>query len=358
MTHRASLVRLMADLRRQYTGETMSPGNCEALYGARMLASPDRAVLLAELRQDAFVRLGGADPVPALPERIRAAVLPDAREEPQRAFEAHILRAIARATVHLDHPAAIAGAWLAGRGGRVLWMVRPQPKALTLHVRALALGPLLCELLPRITCEGDLVGVPGLRAVLHRRCVELYVLDTQTRVTLANVSYRKWVSALAFVEALDDKNPLCWLGNDPTPLHPEEAEVQARSASGMKADLLSSMLLRRYNLFSTASRQSVRQLSDNELDFRWQEPPSPTTVAAMLTNPIAGLSGGNLFVAGKGDRLKIGAVDEGWALTLGQLCAADHDNMAARWSAWDREMSRPNPRWPYAITGAGLGCAG
>jgi hypothetical protein len=47
-------------------------------------------------------------------------------------------------------------------------------------------------------------GVPGLRVRLHRRHVELYLIDTRdtdqaATVLPANVSYRQWTAALAFL---------------------------------------------------------------------------------------------------------------------------------------------------------------
>jgi len=352
MPHQLSLVRRIADLRRLYTGETDTTVNHDAAHAASVLSTDDRRQLRTALERDFFDQLPGGDDVRPLPQHLRTAVLPDATEPWQQALEARIFRAVTRTTAHLDHPAAAVGAWLAGNGGRVLRKVRPQrPHDLTLHVNGRALAPLLFELLPRITGEGDLVGVPGLRAVLHRRRVELLVLDTPARVTIANVSYRQWVAALAFVDAVDSENPLRWLGNDPQPLQHEEREALARVVSGTTASRLLSCLLRRIGLFSTTSRLSLRRASSDEVEIDWWESPSAAAIAVRLVDPAAGLFGSDHFVAGQGDRLKITDADEAYTVVLGQLRPEDTDDVAARWSAWDREMSRPNPMWP-SIVGA------
>lgn len=355
MPHRLSLVRRMAGLRRQYTAETDSTVNPDMVYAAGLLGDEDRRLLSAECDRAFAARLLNVHTIPVPPRRIRDAVLPDATEKAQRALEASILCAVARTTAHLDHPAATVGSWLAGRGGRVLRKVRPQLEGLTLHVNAAAIAPLLFELLPRVTREGGLVGVPGLRAVLHRRCAELYVLDSPARVTLANLTYRQWTAAMAFADAVDGENPLRWLGNDPTPLCEEERDRLVQATLEPKIDSLLSALLRRFGLFATTARLSVRRTACDEIELEWRESPTVEAVAARLVHAVAGLPS-DFPVVLQGDRLKIADLDEGWTVVLGRMRVDDVGPLdksvaeaSARWLAWSREMSRPNPTWPRSL---------
>lgn len=233
--------------------------------------------------------------------------------------------------------------------------VRPQLESLTLHVNAAAVAPLLFELLPRVTREGGLVGVPGLRAVLHRRCAELYVLDSPARVTLANLTYRQWTAAMAFADAVDGENPLRWLGNDPTPLREEERNRLAQAPLEPKIDSLLSALLRRFGLFATTARLEVRRTTCDEIELEWRESPTVEAVAARLVHAVAGLPS-DFPVVLQGDRLKVADLDEGWTVVLGRMRVDDigplHESAAeasARWLAWSSEMSRPNPTWPRAL---------
>lgn len=349
MPHRTSLVRRVADLRRLYTGETVTTAHPDMVAAARLLTDADRRLLETEFDCDVFVRLPGIDGTPPLPGHLRAAVLPDATETSQQILEAGILGAVERATVHLDHPAAAVGAWLASGGGRVLRKVRPQLDGLTLHVNAAALAPLLFELLPRLTCDGDLVGVPGLRAVLHRRCVELYVLESPARVTLANLPYRQWAAALAFAEVANPSDPLRWLGNDPTPLRPEESDGLGKPSPEPRSTSLYSALLRRAGLFLTAPRLSLRQVADDEMELAWHGSPALPAMAGRLADPVAGMFNDSVFVAQHGDRLRIAETEAGCAVALDRPRASDADDdgeddhdVRARWSAWNRTLSRPN----------------
>ncbi|MFI9388921.1 hypothetical protein [Kutzneria sp. NPDC052558] len=342
----------MADLRRQYTGEADATLCSDMVCGVGSLSLDDRRLLAEELDRDAFVRPPGVDVVPPVHDHVRAVVLPDATGSTQQSLEAEVLRAVVRALHHLDHPAASASRWFPSSGGRVVRKVRPLPDGLTLHVNAGSLGPLLAELLPRITPEGVLVGMPGLRAVLHHRWVELYVLDSPANLTLANVPYRCWAAALAYAEALDPGNPLQWLGNDPLPIQPEERDAMAHHVPEPVSDSLLSAILRRCALFSAASNLAFRQ-TFGVLEIDWRDSPSLATVAARLVDPVAGLRGARYFVARRSGRLTIASAAEDWTVTLGRLPLGDvepGEHPEAAWSAWNLEMARPNASWTSEIT--------
>ncbi|MBV9845659.1 MAG: hypothetical protein JOZ47_11360 [Kutzneria sp.] len=186
MPNRTSLIRRLADLRSIYTGETDSSVLPSISQGGQRLDARDRALLLEALDHNWATRAMGENSLPPPATHIRQALLPDARTPGQREFEAAVLAAASRAVnyLHLRRPANLL------RPARVFRMVRPQPVELVLHVEPCSLAPLLLELMPRIT-EDDVLGVPGLRARLHRRHVELYLVDTDpvATVLLAGVSY-------------------------------------------------------------------------------------------------------------------------------------------------------------------------
>jgi len=216
-------------------------------------------------------------------------------------------------------------------------------------------GPLLFELLPRITPEGVLRGVPGLRAVLHHRWVELYALGSPAKITLANVPYRHWAAALAFADVADPGNPLRWLGNDAPSLRREEHEALERREFDAIIDFLLSALLRRSALFSSASNLVFRHAVGSDLEFEWCGPSVPQAMAARLVHPITGLIGTGVFVAPRSGRLRIASAMGAWAVTLGRVPTdhIDRDRVRhaeAMWSAWNKEMARSNATWTSVIT--------
>jgi hypothetical protein len=228
--HRLSLVRRLAFLRRLYTGETDSSLMPAVMTACQRMVTEERASLLQALDRDYTQRLLGDDNAAPLPPALRSAVLPDAQTPAQQELEAAVLLAASHATSYL-HPLPGIAHWLTARPSQLVRMVRPQPKSeLVLHLDAITLAPLLLELLPRVAAEDAVAGLPGLRATLHRRHIELswFCTGELTRVQLANISYRAWSAALAFAEtAYPEPDPLRWLGNDPTPLLPQELEALA-----------------------------------------------------------------------------------------------------------------------------------
>jgi hypothetical protein len=223
MPHQSSLFNRMAALRQTYTGETRSAVVPEIHYSLAGLDSDDRALLRATLDGTHL------DP---LPQHLRGLLIPDAIRQPQQHLEASVLDAVSRAGFR--HPA-------------LLRMVRPQRDRIDLHLQPKALAPLLRELLPSEDPDGAFRGISGIRAIVHRRHIELYLLYSIPKATLLlpTISYRSWHEALEEIES--PQNPLRWLGNDPTPLRPAELDAERDKPHAA----LASAILRRLQLFPT-----------------------------------------------------------------------------------------------------------
>jgi hypothetical protein len=161
------------------------------------------------------------------------------------------------------------------------------PNELILHVQPQALASLLRELLPR-EHENGLHGVPGLRARLHRRHVELYSLgaDPSTSISIAGVSYRRFTDALDTIDAdreVDD--PLRWRGQDPQPLRPAEAVLLREAVYAP----LASAVLRRIQLFQAIPEVTTSIHQPDTIALDWLTGPSTAQLLAGLLHRIAGI---------------------------------------------------------------------
>ena len=283
--HRLSLVRRLAELRRLYTGETDSSLMPAVTGGMQQLDADDRLKITETLDNDYICRLLGENELPPPAARIRQALMPDAHCDAQRELELAIAVAASRIGdyVRLRPPANPV------RPVRVFRMVRPQQDTLVLHLEAAALGPLLLEMVPRVT-DGVLVGMPGLRARLCRRHIEVYLVDSDPAavVSLANVSYRQWCAALAFAEAVDPDTEQWWLGNDPQPLTAHEVQALAEHDRAPGAARLTSAVLRRGRLFTGESWITFRRNGCGDVCLEWTDNPSLPWVAAKLLHPVFG----------------------------------------------------------------------
>ncbi|WP_148309558.1 hypothetical protein [Kutzneria albida] len=250
----------MAQLRRNYTGETLSavlPAIRDYLVD---LTADDRTHLLETLKGRT------TDP---LPQHLRSTLIPAASSPAQLHLEASVLDALSRAAI--TQP-------------QVVWMVRPRTNEIALHPHHEALAALLRELLPREADDG-LHGIAGLRARVHRRHVELYLLDSVPTATvlLPAVSYRRWSTALDKFEPAT--NLLRWMGNDPTPLRPVELELTHPKPHAAAA----SAILRRIGLFPTPPEVTTSADHPGVLALDWHDGPSTARVALDLLDDIAGL---------------------------------------------------------------------
>jgi hypothetical protein len=263
MPHSLSLTNRMAELRSTYTGEVRSAIIPEIQARLATLNADDRALLKA-----AF---DGTHTDP-LPQRLRSAVIPDAASHAQQHLEASVLDAISRAGSH--HP-------------MLLRMVRPRSDHLILHLQPEGLAPLLRELLPCEHPDGTFRGIPGLRAIVHRRHIELYLLHSipKASLSLAAVSYRSWDRALDKIEP--PQNPLRWLGNDPTPLRLVELELEHSKPHA----LVASAILRRLRVFPTPPRVKTPSDRHGVCAVDWHSGQSIVNVALALLHPIGGFTG-------------------------------------------------------------------
>jgi hypothetical protein len=265
MTHRSSLFNRLAALRQTYTGETRSAVVPEIHYTLAGLDPVDRALLRATLDGTHFA---------PLPQHLRGLLIPDAVMQPQQHLEASVLDAVSRVAFH--HPA-------------ILRMVRPHRDRIDLHLQPKALVTLLRELLPSEEPDGTFRGIPGLRAVVHRRHIELYLLHSIPKATLLlpTISYRSWHEALEEIES--PQNPLRWLGNDPTPLRPAELDAERDKPHAA----LASAILRRLQLLPTPPEVTTSVDHPGLCALDWCDGPSTAHVMHALVHQIGGISTAN-----------------------------------------------------------------
>ncbi|MFB9932197.1 hypothetical protein ACFORO_21485 [Amycolatopsis halotolerans] len=224
-----------------------------------------------------------------VPERVRHAVLPDAGGLAQQLLEARILQAIPGTVDSLRWrpPGSLF------RPAQAVISVRPGPDQLVLQLSTFALGPLLSQLLP-YDVEDTVSGVAGLR---HRHVgadVELYIVegDPCARVRLAGITRRKWFAAVGLASVLRGLAPDArWLGDThPDTLSAVERDyLQDALLPVRKFARVGSALLRRWHLFVPARSVSLWWGHDTWW-LEWTEEPLRRDIAAMLTNPIVGLS--------------------------------------------------------------------
>jgi hypothetical protein len=367
MPHRLSLVRRLAQLRRMYTGETDSSLMPVVTAGVQRLVPDDRVLLHELLDNDNVGRLFGDDELAPLPTRVRRELLADASTEGQRELESGIFTAAGRVVnyLHLRMPADLL------RPARVFRMIRPHADEMVLHLESGALGPLLAELLPRVA-EKEMLGVPGLRARLHRRHVELYLVDdVSATVHLSNISYRQWVAALTFAESLVDLGELRWLGNDPTPLtDAERLALDVRHRSPGPAALNSS-LLRRARMFGDALWLAPWSRGCETTHVEWAGQPPLGRVARLLLHPLFGLPGdghhvryfdeaGLVVTDPHAPRCAMHPASTAPVLALRpeptpdgplELSSPGWRAAASPWAAWQHVLAAANPRLPKQPTG-------
>ncbi|GAA0648377.1 hypothetical protein GCM10010174_84750 [Kutzneria viridogrisea] len=342
MPNKTSLIRRLAELRSSYTGETDSSVLPAISQGGQLLDPDERAQLLSTLAHNWVTRALGENSLPPLPARIRQAVLPDATTRDQRELESGILAAAGRAVnyLHLRRPADLL------RPARVFRMVRSLPGDLVLHIEPPALAPLMLELMPRITAD-DVLGLPGLRARLHRRHVELYLVDTDPPATvlISNVSYRQWLAAMAFLDAeLAGERASCWTCS-PEPLTPQESHAVGEGRRDVVGIEVLSALLRRIRLTGDTLWSSVR-VEDGRIHVDWAGGATTPTVAAGLIHPLFGLPGDEFDISRENDGINVRDHGTGVVLRINRTSAPvasallDVATVDRRWEAHEQELAK------------------
>jgi hypothetical protein len=301
-------IRSLAALRKGCTGECDSQVKTLARTVMKAVVGDDRTALIAALTSRPNPQAPDQDVRARVPAHVRHAVLPDATDFAQQLLEARILQAIPRTVDDLRWrpPGSLF------RHAQAVTSVRPQADELVLHLSPFALGPLLSQLLPYdvdgtalsqlllYDVERTVSGVAGLR---HRHVgadVELYMVgtDSRARVRLAGITRRKWFAAVSLASVLRGLAPDApWLGDT----HPdavsdvEQRHVQDTLPPSRKFAWVGSALLRRWGLFVPARSVSLWWGADTWwlewAEGQWGEGPARRDVAAVLTDPIVGLSG-------------------------------------------------------------------
>ncbi|MEV6606772.1 hypothetical protein [Kutzneria sp. NPDC051319] len=245
-------------LRHRYTGEP------EALL------RPALAAGLHSLTRGDIEHLAAAmDDGASLPQRLRAAVLPDTVLPRQQELESAIFETLCQAT-HLDGPENALH--------RHFRMVRPHGDYLVVHLSPESVEALVGKLLPS---EGDdgYSGYPGLRVRAFRRHAELYFADGAPGVAvhLAQVHWGLWR------EVSEGRR---WLGNDTEPLTPDELRAMEIRRSSAETARLGSALLRRLGMFSGLP---LAIMGADLCYVDWRNRPSRGELAELLTHPVAGI---------------------------------------------------------------------
>ncbi|MFC0433365.1 hypothetical protein [Kutzneria buriramensis] len=346
MPHRLSLVRRAANLRQSYTGETDSTLLPAIVEGIQTLSPGERATLAEVLDHGYETRLLGENPFPTLDRRFRDVLVPDATDAVQQQLEAGILFALGQIAPYCWPESEVVAPMPVCR------MVRPVRAVgeTILHLSAATLAPMLAVLAPHVV-DGQVRGLAGLRATLHRRHIQLHLADggpTRT-VSLSNTSYRQWVAALAFTEEV--------IGHGQLPAGAcgvTAAERGAIRAGRVPSPVaLASALLRRLRVLGDTFWLTVRHDGPDGMRLDWAGGRSAAQVAAALAHPLAGLAGERFYVTHVADgsvtMIMTGDCGEPTAkVTLHQapLTMAPpftRVDMSAAWTEFRRVMTAPHP---------------
>ncbi|MEV8609469.1 hypothetical protein AB0383_16310 [Amycolatopsis sp. NPDC051373] len=182
----------LVERRRTRTGESFQKAKDQLIAGASGLSADERS----DLRTLATATMMPAPfgPEVDVPPAVRNAALPDAATNAQIELESGVLDAVTRAVNHLHtHPEGGLT-----RPAVVLQSVTPLRDRLQIRVDPIAVAPLLYEILPS-EFEGEVSGVKGLRVRLHRRSMELFLIDFPDAVVeLVGTARQAWHAAEAY----------------------------------------------------------------------------------------------------------------------------------------------------------------
>ncbi|GAA3436956.1 hypothetical protein [Kutzneria kofuensis] len=346
MPHRLSLVRRAANLRRSYTGETDSTLLPIITQGLGRLTADERGSIAEVLDHGYETRLLGENPFPAVDQRFRDVLLADATDAVQQQLEAGILFALGQiAPYHWPETEVVAPMPVC----RIVRPVRGAGETI-LHLNAGILAPMMAVLVPRVV-NGQVHGLAGLRATLHRRHVQLHLADggSTSTVALSGKSFRQWAAALAFAEqVIGPEQPPVLDGRLTTA---ELDVIRAGRVPGPVA--LASALLRRLRVLGDTFWLTVRTDGPDGIRVDWAGGSSAAQVAAALVHPLTGLAGERFYVT----RVADGSVTIIVTGTSGEPTAklALHQSpltatppftrvdVSTAWAEFRRVMEAPNP---------------
>jgi hypothetical protein len=352
MSHRLSLVRRTAHLRRRYTGETDSSLLPAVTQGIQSLTADERAVFHEILDSGYETRLLGEDPIPRATQRYRDALLPDTTDAVQQELEAGILFALGQIAPYRWPTTEVVAPMPVGR------IFRPARgvEETILHLPAGVSAPMMAMLVPRVV-DGRLHGLAGLRARVHRRHVQLHLADggPTRKVALSDTSFRQWAASLAFAKKATG---LGHVADVTSRLNVAERDVIDAGRVPFPA-WLGSALLRRLRILADTFWLIIRRDGPDGIRLDWAGGASAVQVAAALVHPLTGLAGDRFFVTRLADGivtiLITTATDEPAAkVTLHQAPLATTPpftrvDASAAWSTFRHVMQMTNPtlddRW-------------
>lgn len=292
-SHRLSLTRRVAELRRSYTGETDSTLLSTVTTGLRPLTVDDRVAIMDTLDGGFETRLLGENSRLPLEARIRRAVLADATDSAQQELEAGILFALGSIAPYQWPDTTVVAPMPACA------MIRPLSDGTetVLHLRA-ASPPMIATLLPRVV-DGTVHGLAGLRVRMRRRHVQLHLADSGSPgcVALSSTDFRRWSGILGFARVVTGHE---WPVPFDVPLtDPERVAITAGRVPGPVP--VASALLRRLRILGTTVWLTVQPDGPTGIHVHWSGGRTAAQVATALVHPLTGLPGNQFVVTREAD---------------------------------------------------------
>ncbi|WP_406635803.1 hypothetical protein [Amycolatopsis sp. WGS_07] len=227
----------------------------------------------------------------------RAALLPDAHSRDQMELEAGLLSAASEAFNHLHtHPEGSLT-----RPVPVIGASLPRRDRLQVRIVPVAVPPLLHELLP-FELDGEVSGIPGVRARVHRRSTELFLLDAPDAVVeLVGVGKKAWQAATAWRYAFNLKAPegVSLADASPERLTPDESRSLASYGRAFGPVDIASGFVRRIAVLRHTLWVRAWPTGGFDLNVEWPgDEPRQAHVALQLAHPVLGLPGAEIGAPG------------------------------------------------------------
>lgn len=207
--------------------------------------------------------------------------IPSAATIAQQELEAHLLLALRDVSQMRDQ----------GLPFYPFGHIIPKPHSLELTLLPHAIGSLAFGLVPR-DLDDEIEGVAGLRVAPTRRGLSLRLLNTDGRLTDANILLRgttlkQWSQALEWAnDQYVDKKKRFHVHEHALTIPERKFLRQYRRLRAHP--ILASLILRRLNLLRDATWIDAWQ-SDSTIKIEWQEGPQLLEVGHLLLDPAVGL---------------------------------------------------------------------